>query len=159
MDSLKEWMDQQERVAGSSPITARKTSGQAITGAISNVTDMALTLEANTSYYVYIVVPVTTVSGTSPTLQFGFTGPATPTLVSLRRKQMTSASAMAFSVITSFTTFAAGASVANTMHVIEGIVVTSVGNSGVLQLRAAAAGTTPSITIPAGASMYAIKMS
>lgn len=42
---------------------------------------------------------------------------------------------------------------------IEGIVVTSAGNGGSLQLRAAAAGTTPSITIPAGASMYAIKTS
>lgn len=67
------------------------------------------------------------------------------------------APAVAFSVITSFTAFAAGASVANTYHTIEGIVVTSVGNGGTLQLRAAAAGTTPSITIPAGASAYAIK--
>lgn len=140
-------------------LTVRKTANQAITGAIGNVTDMALSLAADTTYYVYVTIPVTTSTGTSPTLQLGFTGPASPTLVHLRRIQMTSATATAFAVITSFTTFAAGASVANTMHTIEGIVRTSVGNAGTLQLRAAAAGTTPSITIPAGASMYAIKTS
>lgn len=136
---------------------ARKTSDQAITGAIGDVTDMVIALKASTTYKVYINIPISTSTGTSPTLQLGFTGPASPTYVNLRRIQMTSATAVANAVITSFTTFAAAASVANTHHIIEGIIVNGT-NAGNLQLRAAAAGTTPSITIAAGAAIIAYEI-
>lgn len=139
---------------------ARKTSDQAFTGAATNVTDMALTLAESSTYYVYITIPVTTVSGTSPTLTIRFTGPASTNLVSLRRTQMTSVNATATSVITAFPgNFASGAAVANTHHTVEGMISTSAGNGGTLQLQITAGGVTPSITVPAGASMYAIKVS
>jgi hypothetical protein len=131
---------------------AKKTQAQAITGAIGDVTDMVVALKANTNYKVYVNIAISTSTGTSPTLQLGFTGPATPTYVSLRRSQMTSTTAVANQVITSFTTFTAGASVANTHHLIDGIIINGA-NAGNLQLRAAGAGTTPSITIAAGASI------
>lgn len=137
--------------------SAVKTQAQAITGSIGNVTDMVVPLAANTTYKIYINVAISTSTGTSPTLQLGFTGPASPTYVNLRRIQMTSASAVANSVITSFTTFAAGASVANTHHTIEGIIINGV-NAGNLQLQAAAAGTTPSITIAAGSTIIVYKL-
>lgn len=136
-------------------LTAKNSSPQAITGAIGDVTGLAVSLAANTTYRVYVNIPISTSTGTSPTLQLGFTGPASPTVVNLRRIQMTSATAVANAVITSFTTFAAAASVANTHHTIEGTIVTGA-NAGTLQLRAAAAGTTPSITIAQGASIVAI---
>lgn len=141
------------------PIIAyvKKTQAQAITGAIGDVTDMAIALKANATYKIYVNIPISTSTGTSPTLQLGFSGPASPTYVNLRRIQMTSATAVANAVITSFTTFAAAASVANTHHTIEGIIING-SNAGNLQLRAAGAGTTPSITIAAGASIIAYEL-
>jgi hypothetical protein len=145
-------------VPGPSSLTnVTKSSPQAITGAVGDVTGMSASLAANSTYTVNIYIPIGAVTGTSPTLALSLTGPASPTIVSLRRKQMTSASAVAFSVITSFTAFAAGAAVANTHHTIEGVIVTGA-NSGTLQLRAAAAGTTPSITITQGASLVLNKI-
>jgi len=137
---------------------ANKTSAQAITGAAGNVTDLAVSLAASTTYRIELNIPISAVSGTSPTLNLGFTGPASPTLVSLRRTQMTSASAITTSVITSFTTMGASTAVANTHHTIEGTIVNGA-NAGTLQLQATAAGTTPSITIAAGASIIATKIS
>lgn len=47
--------------------------------------------------------------------------------------------------------------VANTHHIIEGIIVNGA-NAGTLQLRAAAAGTSPSITIAAGSTIILNKL-
>lgn len=138
-------------------VNAKQTTDQnIISTTAADVTGLSLALAANSTYYVYLAIPIGTVTGTSPTLTLSFTGPATPTLVSLRRRQMTTATAEALSVITSFAAFAAGAAVSNTFHIIEGIIVTGV-NAGTLQLRAAAGGTVPSVPIKAGASIYAIK--
>jgi len=137
-------------------VLAAKPAAQSFTGAATDVTGMVVALAANSSYRIEIFIPITTSTGTAPTLALSFTGPTSPTLVSLRRTQMTSATAVATAVITSFTAFAAAASVANTHHIIEGIVVTGA-NSGNLQLRATAAGTTPNITIGVGASIIATK--
>lgn len=138
-------------------LVARKTTAQTITSTTAaDVADLFIPLAASATYYVYFAIPITTVTGTSPTLTLSFSGPTAPTLVSLRRRQMTTATAEAQSVITSFAAFAAAAQVANTFHIIEGIVVNGL-NAGNLQLRAAAGGTVPVITIPAGASAYAIK--
>lgn len=138
------------------PTVASKTASQAMTlTAATNVTDMALYLEALSAYYVCFAIPITTVSGTAPTIAFSFTGPAGS--VMLTRRQMTSATAMAFSAIAAFaTSFAAGAIVLNTLHIIEGIIVPTA--DGVVQLRAAMGGTLPSATIAVGASAYAIKV-
>lgn len=139
-------------------IVARKSASQAFTGAATNVTDMAVTLAEDSTYFVYVTIPVTTVSGTSPTMTIRFTGPASTNLVSLRRTQMTSVNAVVHSVITTFpANFAAGNVVASTHHTVEGMIVTSAGNGGTLQLQITAGGVTPSITVPAGASITAIK--
>lgn len=139
-------------------LIASKTGSQAITsGSQTDVTDMGLTLDAATAYMILITIPCTAASGVSPGLQLGFSGPASPTLVSLRRTFMTGATTEVASVITSFTTYTSGTAVANTLHTIEGIVKTSAGNGGVLQLRANVTGTTPSVTIGDGATMYALK--
>lgn len=147
-----------ERQVGEGPVRARKSSNQSITGAAGDVTDMGLALEADATYVIQYFIPIGTSTGTGPTLAFSFTGPASPTLVSLRRVQFTTATVLAASVITSFTAFAAGASIANVIHDLSGIVVTSAGNAGTLQLRAAAAGTSPAIQILAGASAYALRI-
>jgi hypothetical protein len=133
-------------------VYAKKTQAQAITGSIGDVTDMVVPLKANATYRIYINIPISASTGTSPTLQLGFSGPASPTYVNLRTIQMTSSSAVANQVITSFTTYTARASVANTHPTLEGIIING-SNAGNLQLRAAGAGTTPSITIAAGASI------
>lgn len=140
------------------PVSVTKTADQSITGAAGDVTDMGLSLAADSTYLVRFFVPIGTSTGISPTLTFSFTGPASPTMVSLRRSQFTGPTALAVSVITSFTAFASGGSVPNVLHEISGIVVTSSGNSGTMQLRAAAGGTNPAIQILAGSSAYALKV-
>ncbi len=140
-------------------VVARKTANQAIPATATNINDLAWALEANSTYLVHIVLVQSAVTGSSPTLTLSFTGPGSPTLVSLRRYQMTSATAVATTVITSFTAFANGAAVANTLHTIEGVIVTGA-NAGTLQLRGQAGGTgSPTVTIAAGSGGHIEKIS
>lgn len=138
-------------------VQAKKTSPQTITATATNVVGMGWELEANSTYIIRMVIPTTTVTGTSPTLTFSFTGPPSPTLFMLRRYQMTSANAAAVSVITSPTAFGNGALVANQVHTIEGVIVTGAAG-GLLQLRAQCGGTSPTVVIPAGAAGHAEKV-
>lgn len=128
--------------------TARKASPQAVTAAADILT---WPVAANSTYLVYIVLAITTVSGTSPTLTLSFTGPA-GAAPNLKRRQMTSATAEAISAVVSLTSFAAGAAVANTIHTVEGILVVGA-NAGTFAVRGTAGGTAnPTITIGAGSA-------
>lgn len=143
----------------SSIIIARKTANQnmTLTGATA-ITDMDIQLEANAAYDVKIVINIGTQTGTSPTANYSLTGPASPTVVSLKRTQMSTATAQTTSVITSFTAFGALAQVANTVHVIEGTIVNGA-NAGTLQLLVAMAGTTPNGQILQGSHIILTRTS
>lgn len=136
----------------------RKTANQAFTGAAANVTDMAVALEANSTYKIDVLINVGAVTGTGPTMNLGFTGPASPTSVMMKRRQMTSTVLEgAVGVVTSFTTFGALAQVANTMHEITGT-VSNGATAGTLQLQITMAGTTPNATVLAGSSITATRI-
>lgn len=140
-------------------VTARKTANQAMTAtAATAVTDMNVTLDANASYAIEICVNVGAVTGTAPTMAFSLTGPASPTVVSLKRVQMITATTEALSVATGFAAFAAGAVVANTVHYIRGTIVNGP-NAGTLQLLVAMAGTTPNATILQGSNIVVTRTS
>lgn len=140
-------------------VTARKTANQAMTAtAATAITDMSVALDANASYAIELCINVGAVTGTTPTIAFSLTGPASPTVVSLKRVQMITATTEAVSAVTSFAAFAAGAIVANTVHYIRGTVVNGP-NAGTLQLLAAMAGTTPNATILQGSNIVATRTS
>lgn len=136
----------------------RKTGNQTMTAtAQTAITDLSFAVDASSTYYFQVTVIVTTSSGTSPTTAYGVTGPASPTAVAITREQDTSTSVEASSVITSFTTFAAGAQVANTKAVLSGVVQTGAA-SGTVQITAARGGTTPSMVVAAGSGGFWLKL-
>ncbi len=139
------------------PIVARKTANQAMTlTGQTAVTDLAVNLEANATYNVEISIAVGAVTGTTPTMAIGLTGPASPTTVLLKRDQMNTATSALTAMYTAFAASAAVAQVANTVHLIKGLIVTTA--AGTLQVTVAMAGTTPNATIVAGSSITANKI-
>jgi hypothetical protein len=136
----------------------RKTGNQTMTLTSQvAITDMAFAVDANSTYYFRMDLVITTSSGTSPTTAWGFTGPTSPTAVSIVIEQDTSTSVEASAVITSFTNFAAGAQVANTGVKFQGTVQTGA-NAGTVQLTCARAGTTPSMVVAAGSNGLFLKV-
>lgn len=141
-------------------VTTRKTSDQAMTSnGATGIDGVILTLEANSTYVLNYTLLIGAVSGTSPTILYNFNNSVSITALHLRRRQMTSATAEAISVITAVASnFAAGAAVLNTLHTIEGVIVTGA-SGGTFNIRGTAGGTNPSIQIKAGSSATAIKTS
>lgn len=141
------------------PTIARKTAAQALTATTATaITDLAVPLEANASYTLEIVVNIGAATGTTPTMAFSFTGPASPTIVSIRKDQMTTATAAAPAVVTAFAAYPALAVVANTVTTFKGTIVNGA-TAGTLQLLAAMAGTTPNVTVLQGSSIILTKTS
>lgn len=136
----------------------RKTAAQAMTAtAQTSITDLAFNMEANATYYFEMSLVVSAAAGTTPTANFQFTGPASPTAVAINREQATSTSVDTVSGVTALSTvFGVGAVVAGTRHVFRGVIVNGA-NAGIVQLQVAMAGTTPSMTIGLGSVGYFIK--
>lgn len=141
-------------------VTFRSSSPQSLTGtSLTAITGLTFNVGAGETHHFAFCVDVTAAGGTSPTHNFQITGPASPTRLAVRRRQMTSATAEVLGVVTAFGTgFGAGAVVANTRHVFEGVLVNGV-NSGAVGLSVTPAGTSPTATIGAGSGGYALKVS
>lgn len=147
--------------AGNDPrvITIHKAADQAITGtAVVDVTSMSFPVEANSTYIFQMWVDIIAAGGTSPTHNFQFTGPASPDRVSIKRTQMSTATAQTVGVVTAFATgMGALAYVANTKHIFEGVIKTGA-TAGTVQLRVTPAGTSPTSTIGRGSGGVATKV-
>ena len=129
----------------------RKTANQTMTAtAATDVADMGFPVAAGATYYFRMDLVVTTSSGTTPTTNWGFTGPAGCT-VGIVGEIDTSTSVEVSAVIASFTTMGAQAQVANTGAKFQGVVVAGA-NAGNVQLQAARGGTTPSMVVAAGSN-------
>jgi hypothetical protein len=120
------------------------------------VTGMAFAVAANSTYTFIMDVLVSSSSGTSPTTTWGFTGPASPTLVAIMAEIDTSSTAEISAVLTSFSTFPSGAQVASSGIRVHGMVQTGA-TAGTVQLTAARGGTTPSMVVAAGSNGFWIK--
>lgn len=134
-------------------------SAQNITGTtILDITGMSFAAVANSTYLFYCAVDLTASGGTAPTHNYQFTGPVSPTRVSIKRTQMSSATAQTIGIVAALTTnFGALATVANTKHIFEGVIVTGAAG-GTVQLRVTPAGTLPTSTVGAGSSGWAKKV-
>lgn len=133
-----------------SPQTMTATAQTAVTG-------MSFSVAANATYYFVMSIRITTSSGTVPTTAWGFTGPASPTVVAITIEQDTSTSVEQKALLTAFGAAAAGAQVANTGAEMRGIVQTA-GTAGTVQLTAARAGTTPSMVVAAGSNGFWLRV-
>jgi len=136
-----------------------KTAAQAATGTIiMNVADLVFPVLASSAYHFEMWVDQTAAGGTSPTLNFSFLVPAGLTRFMARRRQMTSATAEVQSMVTAGSTgFGAGASVANTRHTFEGIIVVGA-TAGNVQLQVTMGGTSPTATFAQGSGGRAFKV-
>jgi len=117
---------------------------------------MAFAVAANSTYYFEMMVVITTSSGTAPTTAWGFTGPASPTAVSIGMVQDTSSSVEAVAALTAFGNFTAGAQVANSAAVFRGVIQTAA-TAGTVALTCARAGTTQSMVVAVGSVGYWLK--
>jgi hypothetical protein len=133
----------------------RKALPQTLTlAADTPVTDMAFAVAANATYYFQLDMVVTTSTGTSPTTAWGFTGPASPTAVSIVAEIDTSTSLeVSPPPLTAFGNFPVGAQVAATGAKFRGTVQTGA-NAGTVALTCRRAGTAASMVIPAGCNGF-----
>jgi len=140
-------------------LTFTSTADQAVTGtALVNVTNLAFAVAANSTYIFSMWADVTAAGGTTPTHNYQFTGPASPTRVMIKRTQMTSTSAQSTTTVTALATaFGAGAIVAGIKNIFEGVIVTGA-NAGTIQLAVTPGGTIPTATIGRGSGGYALKV-
>jgi len=139
---------------------ARKTANQAMTvAAATAITDLAIPIDAGATYNFEAIINIGTVTGTSPTVIWGVTGPASPTVVSLRRDHMTTAVLSVPAVGVAFGNFgAAAATVANTVTIMKGTIVNGA-NAGTLQITAQMAGTTPNMQVLQGSNIVLTRVS
>ncbi len=143
--------------AGASGGIIRKTANQVMTlTAATDVNDMAFTAAPNSSYFFMMNIQVTTSTGTSPTTAWSFTGPSGAT-VAIVGEIDTSTSVEASQALVAWTAFTAGAQVANTGARFVGIVQTGA-TGGVVQLKAARGGTSPSMNVAAGSNGFFMKV-
>jgi hypothetical protein len=140
-------------------ITIYKSSASALSGTtLQDVPAISFPVEAAGVYIFWIYVDTTAAGGTSPTAAWQLIGPASPTRVMVKRTHMTAATSQVSSVITAFgVSFASGALVANTKHLLEGVIVNGV-NAGTVQLRVQLGGTLPTTTVAQGSGGLVIKV-
>ncbi len=140
-------------------LTFAATADQAITGtALVNVTNLAFTAAANSTYIFSIWLDITAAGGTTPTHNYSITGPASPTRFMAKRTQMTAATAQTTSTVTALATgFGAGAIVAGIKTIVEGTIVTGAAG-GTVQLAVTPGGTLPTATVGRGSGGYALKV-
>lgn len=145
--------------AGSGLTTFYKNADQAVSGtALVAVSGLAFPVVASGVYIFSMWIDITASGGTSPTHNYSFTGPASPTRFMAKRTQMTAAAAQATSVVAALSTlFGAGATVANIKNIFEGIIWVGA-NAGTLQLNVTPGGTAPTSTIARGSAGYAMKV-
>jgi hypothetical protein len=137
----------------------RKTAPQTLTlAADTPVTDMAFAVAANATYYFQMDLVVTTSTGTSPTTAWGFTGPASPTAVSVVAEIDTSTSVeVSPPPLVAFGNFPASAQVAATGAKFRGTVQTG-GTAGTVALTCRRAGTAATMVIPAGCNGFFMRV-
>lgn len=125
-----------------------------------DLTGLAVTLDANSTYWISIVVPYSTPSSSTGT-GLSLTCTNSPTLISASRSNQSATSAAVAANVNGndvgsiTTTVTAGST--NYVHVLTGVIVTS-GSSSVVQARFARGGTSNTCTAYAGASILAIKL-
>ena len=126
-----------------------------------DLTGLAVTLDANSTYWISIVVPYSTPSSSTGT-GLSITCTNSPTLISASRyNQNQSGNGVGANVNANDAgpiTATVQAPSTNYVHVLTGIIITS-GSSSVLQARFARGGTYNTCTAYAGASILAVKIS
>ncbi len=118
---------------------------------------MSFSVVANGIYIFQMDFALGSVTGTSPTANMGFTGPASPVWVDIIWKHPTSTSVDVGKKVNAFTTTSLSAVFANAIFQINGrLEIGSTG--GTVQLTSAVGGTTPVVPILAGSFGHWIRI-